>query len=51
MAQVCARCLDIAIDRIHISETNIDKVPNSAPSGGSVGNDIYGMAIKVRLVI
>ena len=51
MAQVCAHCLDIPIDRIHISETNIDKVPNSAPTGGSVNNDIYGMAIKVRLII
>ena len=51
MAQVCACCLDIPIDRVHISETNIDKVPNSAPTGGSVSNDIYGMAIKVRLSI
>ncbi|XP_019849927.1 PREDICTED: xanthine dehydrogenase/oxidase-like isoform X2 [Amphimedon queenslandica] len=46
MAQVCARCLDIPINRIHVSETNIDKVPNSAPTGGSINNDIYGMAIK-----
>lgn len=47
MAQVCAQCLDLSLDKIHISETNIDKVPNAGPTGGSVSNDIYGMAIKV----
>ena len=34
------------MDKIHISETNTDKVPNSSPTAASVSTDLYGMAVK-----
>ena len=34
------------IEKIHISETSTDKVPNSSSTGASVSTDMYGMAVK-----
>lgn len=51
MAQVCSRCLHLPIEKIHISETSSDKVPNAASTSGSVSSDLYGMAVKVSDII
>ena len=48
MIQVCSRCLNIPIEKIHISETNTDKVPNATATAASISSDLYGMAVKVR---
>lgn len=45
MIQVAARTLKIPTDRIHISETSTDKVPNTSASAASFTSDINGMAI------
>ncbi|XP_014677287.1 PREDICTED: xanthine dehydrogenase/oxidase-like, partial [Priapulus caudatus] len=43
--QVASRCLDIPTDRIFISETATDKVPNTSATAGSFSSDLNGMAI------
>lgn len=50
MVQVCSRCLDIPVSKIHIIDTATDKVPNSSPTAASSSSDLYGMAIKVLVV-
>ena len=50
MTQVCARVLDIPIDRVYINETATDKVPNASPTAASASTDLYGMAVKVRKI-
>ena len=49
LLQVAARVLEIPIQRIHVAETSSDKVPNSSPTAASVGSDLYGEAVKVRM--
>jgi len=44
VAQVVANELQIDIDRIKISATTTDKVPNSSPTAASSGSDLNGMA-------
>lgn len=48
MIQVASRALEIPMERIHISETSTDKVPNTSPTAASSGSDINGMAVLVR---
>ena len=48
MVQVCSHCLNIPLEKIHISETNTDKVPNATATAASISSDLYGMAVKVR---
>ena len=48
MIQVGSHCLNIPVDKIHISETNTDKVPNATATAASVSSDLYGMAVQVR---
>lgn len=45
MIQIASRVLDIPFDRIHISETSTDKIPNTSATAASVGSDINGMAV------
>lgn len=45
MIQVCAKCLNIPIDYIHISETSTATVVNGIPTAASMSSDIYGGAI------
>lgn len=45
MIQVASRTLNIPTDKIHISETSTDKVPNTSASAASATSDINGMAI------
>ena len=47
MVQVCARCLSIPIEKIYLSETSSDKVPNASATAASISSDMYGMAVKV----
>ncbi|KAI0221791.1 Xanthine dehydrogenase/oxidase, partial [Lamellibrachia satsuma] len=45
MVQVTSRALGISIEKIHISETSTNTVPNTSPSVGSTTSDLNGMAI------
>lgn len=47
MIQVASRALGIPVDKIHISETATDKVPNASATAASAGSDLNGMAVKV----
>lgn len=51
MVQVCAHCLSIPIEKIHITETSTDKVPNTTPTSASVSTDFNGMAVKVSIYL
>ncbi|MEE6490031.1 hypothetical protein FKM82_015768 [Ascaphus truei] len=46
MLQVASRELKIPMSYIYICETNTMTVPNSISSGGTIGTDIYGIAVK-----
>ncbi len=57
VAQVVAEVFQVDIDRIRITATNTDKVPNTSPTAASSGTDLNGKAaqnaaqtIKQRLV-
>ena len=57
VAQVVAEVFQVDIDRIQITATNTDKVPNTSPTAASSGADLNGKAaqnaaliIKQRLV-
>ena len=43
--QITARALGISHELVHISETNTSNVPNSIATAGSMGTDLYGMAV------
>lgn len=45
MIQVASRALNVPIDRIHITESATDKVPNTTETAASVGSDLNGMAV------
>ena len=51
MMQVASRALHIPIEKIFISETSTDKVPNTSPTAASAGSDINGMAVLVGVDI
>jgi xanthine dehydrogenase molybdopterin-binding subunit B len=46
MIAIAAEVLRCDIDRIRISETATDKVPNASVTGGSNSSDLNGMAIR-----
>ena len=57
VAQVVGEVFQIDIDKVQISATRTDKVPNTPPTAGSVGSDLNGAAaqnaaeqIKKRLI-
>lgn len=57
VAQVVAEVFQVDIDRIQITSTNTDKVPNTSPTAASSGTDLNGKAaqnaaqtIKQRLI-
>jgi xanthine dehydrogenase large subunit len=57
VAQVVAEVFQVDIDRIQITATNTDKVPNTSPTAASSGTDLNGKAaqnaaqtIKDRLI-
>ncbi|XP_015122613.1 xanthine dehydrogenase [Diachasma alloeum] len=45
MIQVASRVLRVHPDKIHISETATDKVPNTTATAASVASDLNGMAV------
>ncbi|KAA8499059.1 Xanthine dehydrogenase [Porphyridium purpureum] len=45
MIQVAATELRISAEKVFISETATDKVPNASPTAASASSDMYGMAI------
>ncbi|XP_055681417.1 xanthine dehydrogenase [Lutzomyia longipalpis] len=45
MIQVAATTLGVPFERIHISETSTDKVPNTSATAASAGSDLNGMAV------
>ena len=47
MIQVASRTLRIPPEKIHISETSTNTVPNTSPTAASTGSDLNGMAVKV----
>ena len=47
MIQVASRTLRISPEKIHISETSTNTVPNTSPTAASTGSDLNGMAVKV----
>nr|XP_054749459.1 xanthine dehydrogenase/oxidase-like [Lytechinus pictus] len=44
--QVASTTLDIPVSKIHTSDTALDKVPNTTTTGGSIGTDLQGSAVK-----
>jgi xanthine dehydrogenase large subunit len=46
VAQVVAEVFGIALDRVRITATSTDKVPNTSPTAASSGADLNGMAAK-----
>ncbi|XP_011496328.1 PREDICTED: xanthine dehydrogenase [Ceratosolen solmsi marchali] len=45
MIQVASRILKVNPDKIHVSETAVDKVPNTSATAASAGSDLNGMAV------
>ena len=46
IAQVVAEELGIGVDRVRITATRTDKVPNAPPTAASSGSDLNGMAAR-----
>ena len=46
VAQVVAEELGIGVDRVRVTATRTDKVPNTAPTAASSGSDLNGMAAR-----
>ncbi|XP_075685902.1 aldehyde oxidase-like [Rhinoderma darwinii] len=44
--QIASRELQIPISNVHVVETSTASVPNTMTSGGSLGTDVNGMAVK-----
>ena len=44
VAQVVAEELGVGVDRVRITATRTDKVPNTGPTAASAGSDLNGMA-------
>ncbi len=45
VAQIAAHKLGVPLDRVFISETSTDKVPNASPTAASASSDLYGSAV------
>ncbi|XP_073502615.1 aldehyde oxidase-like [Phyllobates terribilis] len=46
ITQIASRELEIPVSNVHVVDTNTASVPNTMPSGGSMGTDVNGMAVK-----
>ncbi|WPT13508.1 Xanthine dehydrogenase 1 [Picochlorum sp. SENEW3] len=44
VCQIVAQALSVPIEKVHISETSTDKVPNASPTAASASSDMYGAA-------
>jgi xanthine dehydrogenase large subunit len=47
VAQVAAEEFGIGLERVHITATSTDKVPNTSATAASSGTDLNGMAVQV----
>jgi xanthine dehydrogenase large subunit len=47
VAQVAAEEFGIGLDRVHITATSTDKVPNTSATAASSGTDLNGMAVQL----
>jgi xanthine dehydrogenase large subunit len=47
VAQVAAEEFGIGLDRVRITATSTDKVPNTSPTAASAGTDLNGMAVQI----
>jgi xanthine dehydrogenase large subunit len=47
VAQVAAEEFGIGLDRVYISATSTDKVPNTSATAASAGTDLNGMAVQI----
>ena len=46
MVSIATEILGCDVNRVRISETSTDKVPNTSPTAGSVSSDLNGMAVR-----
>jgi xanthine dehydrogenase molybdopterin-binding subunit B len=46
MISIAVEVLGCDIDRVRISETSTDKVPNTSATSGSISSDLNGMAVR-----
>jgi len=49
VAQVAADELGIGLERVHITATATDKVPNTSATAASAGTDLNGMAVQLAV--
>ena len=47
MAQIAAEEFGIGLERVRITATSTDKVPNTSPTAASAGTDLNGMAVQI----
>ncbi|MGZ5873392.1 MAG: xanthine dehydrogenase molybdopterin binding subunit [Bradyrhizobium sp.] len=47
VAQVAAEEFGIGLERVRITATSTDKVPNTSPTAASAGTDLNGMAVQI----
>ena len=47
VAQVAAEEFGIGLERVHITATSTDKVPNTSATAASSGTDLNGMAVQI----
>jgi xanthine dehydrogenase/oxidase len=47
VCQIVAHELGVPIEKVHISETSTDKVPNATPTAASASSDLYGAAAAI----
>jgi xanthine dehydrogenase large subunit len=47
VAQIAAEEFGIGLDRVHITATSTDKVPNTSATAASAGTDLNGMAVQI----
>ena len=47
VAQIAAEEFGIGLERVRITATSTDKVPNTSPTAASAGTDLNGMAVQI----
>jgi len=49
MAQIAAQEFQIDVDRVKVTASATDKVPNAPPTAASAGTDLNGMAVRIAV--
>ncbi|CAN8072346.1 unnamed protein product [Agarophyton chilense] len=47
ICQIAASELGIPLEKVFVSETATDKIPNASPTAASASSDLYGMAVQI----